>query len=517
MTNCVRRDLYSFFSSLYEIEERQYNMTDSEYLKRIINNFLSIDTRDKRRSELDDAILQLRQKMYYPIELSLPFDNLDVLLGKYDEEEKKIDNKFRIVRTGDDADDKALTKDDSGFFASCPLRKMIFAPPGCSKTLFTKKLAFYLADTQDLNLFPLYLQCDRLNESEDNDEDFVRLAYKMQVIEIDEESFKKIIKEHTDNGVLIIDGLDECSEDDRKVFAKSLNTFLNEHNDVGFVITSRLRQYSKQELADPENTKYHFIKKLNDSAIFSYCIKWILLYRSIIGEAIGDAEAEAEAKEIIDYFNKNSDDSIRSLVRIPMHCSNMLKMREENYEGLPRNIKQYYEDYIKLKMRRISGNDEFYDKLIQYMAYWMSCCPHKRYVSIEESTLTEEVIGSYIKQLDVKNRKVEDVLDTLVNNMSVLTQVSLDHSDEYRFEHLSLQELLTAKAIKSKITTDFDGYIRKDENSVDFIRRITYDDGWKEFDQIIRYVLQQASGNAKKDIEYLLKKKGIYDSVKSLT
>ena len=192
-------------------------------------------------------------------------------------------------------------------------------------------------------------------------------------------------------------------------------------------------------------------------------------------------------------------------------------MREENYDGLPRNIKQYYEDYIKLKMRRISGNDEFYDKLIQYMAYWMSCCPHKRYVSIEESTLTEEVISSYINQPDVTNRKVEEVLDTLVNNMSVLTQVSLDHSDEYRFEHLSLQELLTAKAIKSKITTDFDGYIRKDDNSVDFIRRITYDDGWREYDNIIRYVLQQASGNAKKDIEYLLKKKGIYDTVNSLT
>lgn len=506
-------------------------MTDIEYLERIKKHCISSkDNRNPTTTNLkdrdgEDADIQFRAKMYYPIELSSPMDSLDVLLDKYDEEQKKIDNRFRIIRTGVDADDNDLTKDDSGFFASRPLRKMIFAPPGCSKTLFTQKLALYLADiylddTQDLSLFPLYLQCDRLNESEDNDEDFVRLAYKMQVIELDEESFKKIIKEHTDNGVLIIDGLDECSLDARKLIAKSLNVFLNKNKALGFIITSRLRQYSKQELADPKNTKYHFIKKLNDSAVFGFIRKWRRTFRSIGGEA--DETDETEVKritEIINSFNENCDENIRSLVRIPMHLSNMLKMREKHGQDLPSNIEQFYDGYIKLKKRGVTDVYHLYDKVIKYTAYWMSCNPHKRYVSIDKDTFTDKVIGPYIASKRRKERKpVEEVLDTLINKMNVLTQVSLDRSDEYRFEHLSLQELLTAKALISEDnTTDFDGYIRKDRNPVDFIRRITYDDGWREFDQIIRYVLQQVSGSDKEDIEYLLKKKGIYDTVNSLT
>lgn len=509
-------------------------MTDKEYLERIKNYCISnknsriLTTTKLELHDDGDADIQFRAKMYYPIELSSPMDSLDVLLGNYDEEQKKIDNRFQIIRTGDDADDNALTKDERSIFASRPLRKMIFAPPGCSKTLFTQKLALYLADiylddTQGPILFPLYLHCDRLNKSEDNDEDFVRLAHKMQVIKIDEQSFKKIIKEHTDNGILIIDGLDECSEDARKLVAKSLNTFLNEHNDVGFVITSRLRPYSEQELAYSGNTDFYYIKKLDDSAVFGFIRKWRRTFRSIKGESGETDETEVKRiTEIINSLNEKCDENIRSLVRIPMHLSTVLTMIEKNGKELPGSIEQYYDGYIGLKKLGVTDVYHLYDKVIKYTAYWMSCNPHKRYVSIDKDTLTDKVIGPYIALKRAKERKpVEEVLDTLVNKMSVLMPVSLDHSDEYRFEHLSLQELLTAKALISEDnTTDFDGYIRKDRNPVDFIRRITYDGGWKEYEQIIRYVLQLSSTRNKEDkeeIEYLLKKRRIYDTVNSLT
>lgn len=495
-------------------------LTDEKYLERINNRLiLSIDTRTDTDDSIDDTDLELRKSMYHPIDLSLPFKTLDELVDKYDEEQKKTSNRFNTVQTDDDTGDRAcsLTKDDNGLFSSQPLRKIIFAPPGCSKTRFTQRLALQLAQKDDIGMFPFYLPCFRLNAANDKKEDLIDLAYKMQVITIGEKNFDEIIKNHSDNGLLIIDGLDECSEDDRKLIAGSLKSFLGEHQSFGFVITSRLRQYNKDELVDVSKMQYHYIKKLDDSAVFSFIRKWFRIFRRIRGEASEADEAEVKRiTDIISFFNNSCDDNIRSFVRIPMHLSNMLKMKEISCKGLPYSIDQYYEKYIDLMKRGLPQDDDFdsdfYDDVMEYTAYWMSCCPHKRYVSIDKNTLIDSVIGSKVQD----TKQAEHVLDTLVNKMSVLTQVSLDRGDEYRFEHLSLQELLTAQACRTHNTTDYDGYIRKDKNAVEFIRRVTYDDGWKEYDQIIRYVLQLAKRTDKEEIEYLLKKKGIYDSVNTL-
>lgn len=499
-------------------------LTDEKYLERVNSRLIqNIDNRSDNE-DFDDAYIKLRQEMYFPIDLSLPFNSLNELIEKYDEEQNNTSDTIGIVQTCGDTDDKvlSLTKDDSSFFSSQPIRKIIFAPPGCSKTRFTRRLALQLAQKNDTGMFPFYLPCYLLNKANDKKEDLIDLAYKMQVIMIGEKNFDEIINRHADNGLLIIDGLDESSEDDRKLIAKSLKNFLGEHQNFGFVITARLRQYDKDELVDVSNTQYHYIKKLDDRAVFSFIREWSRLFRSIRGEAAETDDADVRRiTDIISFVNNRCDDNIRSFVRIPMHLSNMLNMREDDCEDFPCSIDQYYNKYLNLTMRGVSSDAKFYKKVVAYTAYWMSCCPHKRYVSIDKKTLTDRVLRSKMsskKMRGIDRKPVEEILDTLVNKMSVLTQVSLDRGDEYRFEHLTLQELLTAKALMSEETTDFDGYIRKDCSAVDFIRRVTYDNSWKEYDQIIKFILQLSDlkEEEREEIEYLLKKKGIYDSVNTL-
>ncbi len=493
-------------------------MQDDIYLKKIGKEILT-KSRDNRHSTIIRDSNDLKKSIkdvYYPVSLSLPADSLDKIIESCSDSNKAVNNMINVVCKDGDEDNKeqVLTKDDSSFFLSQPIRKIIFAPPGSSKTLFTKRLVLYLTQANDPGLFPFYLQCSLLNESNDKKENFVKLAYDMQEISIPEKEFAEIINRHSDNALLIIDGLDECTEDDRKLIARSLSSFLAEHQNVGFVITARLRQYNKDELVDACNTQYHYIERLDDSDIFSYIKNWYSVFMLRKKEDIDTAKNNRMIEDIIDTLNHKCGDHIRSLIRIPMHLTNMLEISRCDCNKFPQSIDQYYKRYIQLKLRGVSSLESYLNNVIEYIAYWMSCCPQKRYVSVDEHTLTDSIISPHFSELDKK--QVESLLDTLVNEMSVLTQVSLDRGVEYRFEHLSLQELLTAKALMSEDnTTDFDGYIRKD-NPVNFIRRVTYDDGWKEYDQIMRYVLVLAKEDEREDIEYLLKKKGLYDSILSI-
>ena len=493
-------------------------MQDDIYLKKSQKKILT-KSRDNRHSTIihdDNDLKKSIIDVYYHVSLSFPENSPDKIIESFNDSNKAVNNLINVVCKDDDEDNKAhvLTRDDSSFFSSQPIRKIIFAPPGCSKTLFTKRLVLYLTQANDSGLFPFYLQCSLLNKANDTKENFIKLAYDMQD-GIPEEEFTEIINRHADNGLLIIDGLDECSEDDRKLIARSLKSFLTKYQNFGFVITARLRQYNNDELVDVSNTQYHYIERLDDSDIFSYIKNWYSVFMLRKNKDIDTSGINKMIEDIINMFNHSCDDHIRSLVRIPMHLSNMLEISRCNCNKLPQNIDQYYKRYIQLKLRGVSSSRLNINNVIEYMAYWMSCCPQKRYVSIDKHTLTDSIICPHFNEIDTK--QAEELLDTLVNEMSVLTQVSLDRGDEYRFEHLTLQEYLTAKALLSEDnTTDFDGYIRKDCNPVDFIRRITYDDGWKEYDQIIRYVLLRAKGNEREEIEYLLKKKGIYDSVNTM-
>lgn len=494
-------------------------MQDEIYLENIQRIYkVSKDRRDiSIRRDIKNLV-----DVYYPISLSPSVNSLNELLESYNEAQQTQGSMIRVLPTmlENEQNELVQTRDKSPFFSSKPIRKMIFSSPGCGKTLFTQRLALSLANN-NAAMFPLMLHCSILHKNAaDNLDDFIQLADKMKAvakgIEFEKNDFSEMINRHADNDLLIIiDGMDECSSDERKLISAKLIEFLGNHKNTGFVMTARLGNYKSEELVSTDGVKYHFIEKLTDSAMFSYIYKWFSVYK------YADQNTEAirdKIENIIDTFNNKCDKDIRYLVRIPMYLSNVLKVSGGNQSDIPHNTNEYYDKFIALIKRGLSLEEsDFYDPFLCYIAYWMSCCPKKRYVSIDEDTLKNEIIFPYPQR---NQRNVDEIMQTLVDRISVLTQIDYHDGNEYRFEHLSLQELLTAKALMSygDNTTDFDGYIRKDCNPVDFIRRVTYDDGWKEYDQIIRFILQLSDldEEEREEIEYLLKKKGIYDSVNNL-
>jgi hypothetical protein len=397
-------------------------------------------------------------------------------------------------------------------------RLAILAKPGGGKSTLIKRIAIAYAfperrkqindNLPDKNWFPIFLRCrelgDRVMQSitEIIHHIPIRAEIKAEIPSC-VEYFSTLVSDALQNGnaLLLIDGLDEITEDkNRLAFVNQLRTFIATYPTLNIIVTSREAGFRAIAGSLASYCENYTVSKLDNPEIEDLCIKW---HKEIIDKSENTLK---DAKKLSDLILKDS--RINALARNPLLLTTLFFVKRwAGYLPTKRNI--LYQEMIKLLL--VTWNVEGHEKLdieetepqLAFVAYWMTKNGQQtiseddlKYCLVEARNQMPEVLGytninpaEFIKQVESRSSL------PIMSGYKRLDSGQL--SAVYEFLHLSFQEYLTAKAIIKKYIpiSDITSKI------VDIIIPHVNNENWKEVIPLVAVLLER---DCKDLIEYLI-------------
>jgi hypothetical protein len=305
----------------------------------------------------------------------------------------------------------------------------------------------------------------------------------------------------TGNALLLIDGLDEISEDkNRLAFVNQLRIFIATFPDIQIIVTSREAGFRIVAGSLASYCNNFVVASLTQKEIEELCLKW---HTAIIDNS---NNTKKEARKLSSLILR--DNRITALAENPLLLTTLLFVKR--WAGyLPTKKSVLYQEMIKLLL--VTWNVEGHEILdideaepqLSYVAYWMTkngqqtitfeelknCLINARKELPEILGYTKVSPPDFIKRVESRSSLLilsgHKMLDS-----GIITQV-------YEFLHLSFQEYLTAKAIVKGYIPNSDSY----KKAIEIIKPNINDENWKEIIPLAAVLLER---DTKDLIEFLI-------------
>jgi hypothetical protein len=303
---------------------------------------------------------------------------------------------------------------------------------GTGKSTFLKKIGeqlitLNLDENTTIRNIPIYISTMEIYES--NCEVETLISKKLSTFF----SFENFIDfSKTYKIFLLIDSIDEFSENEQKNILRELKT-LSEKHTFRYIISSR-NSDKMESLSDSAFESYH-IEKFNTEQVKKFISKFFL------GE-------NTKTESLLEALKENR--IIERLPITPLTLSLISILYEENNLEIPATIADIYDNFNSLIIGRltVSSRIEFVD--ISFKERILSLYALYLIENEKHTSLTKEEFFSYFndyfngKTLPIKKGTLEEVLDYLIDNTGVLI---VKDNKWVQFSHDSYMEYYAAVEI----------------------------------------------------------------------
>ncbi len=446
------------------------------------------------KPEADTAINHVGEKLediYFPIHLSQPLSKYKVLWKEYarygQPETKEHANSMEIhsngwygLRRGGDYNGSQQYKNMLAIMSSSMTlvdelkekhigKRFILGSPGSGKSMLCSRVALACARSDfGIEKFAVLLKCRNLKDEHrslgtiknnlcGSSEDFEHIAYEMSSTSLTPDRFVALMNRHAEKGdlLLTIDGFDELSNDNKNLLTKSLHNYLNqkEYSQVDVIITARIQEYSYEEMQYVDDIFiYHFIWHLSWQEIQDFIMQW---------SCNRSNQKQADLNFVNESYRELKEDVthiIQSLSGTALYLNNFLDIKVESGH-IPINMSMYYKYYLqKAFNRRTHDNSIPYERIAEYIAYKMFLGSDNVEMVIDRSKLINYIFEYYeANKRKFRHKLSMDSAQSILNVMEcdmALFVPAVSHRGEsfgLQFVHLTLQELLCAKAINEHV------------------------------------------------------------------
>ena len=339
----------------------------------------------------------------------------------------------------------------------------ILSPPGSGKSTIIKKLLLKFSRDKYQGSFPLFIKCSKLNHLTFSNfrqilEQLVRTQESIFTQDTISFLIDRIIK--TNNFILIIDGIDEISDERKRLlFINELRDFLSFYPQAKVFATSREPGF--RIIFDVIKADFFFfkIRKLRIDQIKSIIAKW---YRILYPDK-DYTENLVEMNQII-----TDNQEIFELARNPLLLLILIALKFNNQE-IPSRRFELYEKIISTLIE--TWNREGFERLdylrtmsyLSYIAFHMTqqgilTISHQNLINLvgearqNLQTLTGQSnlsASEFIQEVEYRSFLIMVVGKELINNVE---------ENVYSFFYKQFQEYLAAYALHKKlISTDVIG------------------------------------------------------------
>ena len=348
------------------------------------------------------------------------------------------------------------------------IRSIILGVPGSGKSMFCARLALACAKKEfGIERFAVLLKCRNLRNKMINCSNcFEHIAYEMSSTGLNTKEFITLMSNHAENGdlSLIIDGFDELNRQNKTIVFQALRDYLNkeDHSHINMIMTGRIQDY-EEEIVDIINSindiSFHYIQRMTKNDKYFFIRQWSFNLNE------KKEEDYSFVFDALDEIELGTEEIIKDLSEIPLYLSNLLEIKRA--EGhIPQNMVKYNESFLRKFERRVHTDDIPYDLIIKFIAYCMTFEDDNRKIVINSDELTLLIekcysIFTYHFNGFIGKNEAEHIINVLVNDMAIF-RPAISHRGEdlgLQFMHLSIQELLAAKAIITHTTPDGSGAV----------------------------------------------------------
>lgn len=382
----------------------------------------------------------------------------------------------------------------------------ILGRPGSGKSTLIKRLALSYAYPErreliddglpDCEYFPIFIRCRELGDNFPNSiSSIINLIPEQGEMREISDVFESLVSNSLQQGnaLLLIDGLDEISDDRSRVkFTNQLRTFIATYPTAKLVITSREAGFRIVSGALSTYCEKFTVSNLDAEEISSLSVRW---HKSIIDQSdITVAEALKVAATI------NSDPRIQGLATNPLMLTTLLFVKR--WAGyLPTKRTVLYQEMIKLLL--VTWNVEGYQQLdidetdpqLCFVAYNMMKNGQQTIDFDELKQYLVEARKQFPEILGYTKISPTEFISKVESRSSLLILTGHKRSESgaliavYEFLHLSFQEFLCAKAIVKDYIPESD----RNTNAFETIRPYLNSDNWKEVVPIIAVLLERSA------------------------
>ena len=372
------------------------------------------------------ALIKQQRLLHHHTPESVIEHQIDYTRGDYD---KIIERKTKIELIN--AFDRAFCEDGS----EVVLRMLIDGAPGVGKTTLSRKVSSMWAKGEILQRYwlvlLLHLREKTISKAKSVDELFYHDDSKLQ------QSVIEYVKKESGDGVLIIfDGFDELSAYERSEESLFLDICRGKIlHKCAVAITSR--PYASRSLQKLPSINRHIeVLGFTDEQVEA-CI-------------MNKIKDQGKAKELCAELKDRLD--IASICQIPLNCSIMLYVYEQEHYRLPRTLTELYELFILHSLKRFLGRNQSGEAADELLQLDQLPCPYQKYfISLCELAfkgLGEDKLVFSKQDLDTvchlechDSSKGLPVLDLMT---SAKSYSSRGGQDTHSFLHLTIQEFLAA-------------------------------------------------------------------------
>ena len=350
-------------------------------------------------------------------------------------------------------------------------RTLVVGGAGAGKTTLLKWVAVQLAannyqnESAALHVWagkvPIYL---RLRDFANQDlPDFAKLTVSHEVTKTlnsrnTEEWTETILSDQ--RAVILIDGLDEVTEEKLVDAFTWLETLLTSHNDLCYVVSTRpvtLRNNeANRQYFDQHDFAAFELKEMDDNQRQLFIERWHKTMRDFSNLPKSEKEELGKLQQRLEH-NLSTLPGVRNLATNPLLCAMICALNQSRDGALPTKRIDLYEMCIHMLLgerdyeRGIRSNlhmsiDEVRRRLGE-LAYWMMC----------EGAIANR--KDVIRQLGQSDDEIgKQVLDYLIQRGGLFLQQVGAH--EFEFVHRTFQEFLAAHHINyyNKLNTSLEGY-----------------------------------------------------------
>lgn len=330
-------------------------------------------------------------------------------------------------------------------------RLMVKGSLGSGKTMLLRYIALCYAEGRWADLFkkfqclPILVELHRFSNQ--------GLTVEQQLVEaFARDGFpnaQSFVSQSLDKNklLLLLDGFDEVSSNERQRVVDLINDFLDKHQKCPVIITCRTAVYRNEFNNSIEQTLE--VVEFNDQQIREFLVPWQ-----------PDMPAEKSVEQLIQTLHQRP--RIMDLARNPLMLTIIAYLYADTPVVLPHSRAEFYRkatDVLLEQWHQERNQFQARDKksILQHLALFFQDNANQQGQdrrSVDSRTVELEVT-SILPKLNLQPDCTRSILSEIIERNGLL--LAIDGGDRYQFAHLTLQEFFAA----SQLRDDADGLISR--------------------------------------------------------